>query len=96
MERKGYMNWQYLIDNSIAIGVIVAWTAALALVIICKWEEMIVPGEPLLLSTLFSWAWFRHLEIESHDAQYEVCDKLVCRIAWALENWLWYGGKAVP
>ncbi len=35
------MNWQYLIDHSIAIGVIVAWTAALALVIIYKWESMI-------------------------------------------------------
>ena len=37
--REGYMNLQYLIDNSIAIGVIVAWVAALALVIIYKWED---------------------------------------------------------
>lgn len=58
-------------------------------------QEMIRPGEPLLLSKLFSWAWFRHLELHE-DAQYEVCDRLVCRICWTLENWLWYGGRAVP
>ena len=56
---------------------------------------MIKPGEPLLLSTLFSWAWFRHLDgYETHNGgDYEVCDNWICRIAWTLENWLWYGGE---
>ncbi len=48
-------------------------------------------------STFFHWAYFRH--INNHDrnnADYEVCRNLICRLAWALENWLWYGGKAVP
>ncbi len=33
------INLEWLIDNSFAVGVIVAWTAALALVIIYKYED---------------------------------------------------------
>ena len=33
------INFEWLIDNSFTVGVIVAWSAALALVIIYKYEE---------------------------------------------------------
>ena len=33
------MNWQWLIDNSFAIGILMACAAALALFIIYKYEE---------------------------------------------------------
>ena len=33
------INFEWLIDNSFAVGVIVAWAAALALVIIYKHED---------------------------------------------------------
>ena len=47
------------------------------------------------MARLFAWAFLRHCD-DNPNADYEVCDKLVCRIAWWLENWLWYGGEAVP
>jgi len=43
-------------------------------------------------SGLFSWAWLRHLKLHNH-AEYEVCDRFICRIVWGMENWLWYGGE---
>ena len=46
---------------------------------------------------LFGWAFLRHEDHESQtNADYEVCSNPICRIAWWLENWLWYGGEAVP
>ena len=56
------------------------------------------------LATLFWWAHCRHYALDwngfdtgkaDHDGQYEHCEYLICRLTWWLENWLWYGGKAV-
>ena len=45
-----------------------------------------------ILSKLFGWAWSRHNR--QHDADYEdCCSSPVCRAAWFVERWLWYGGK---
>jgi hypothetical protein len=33
------INWQYLLDNTFALGVIVAWACAMALYLIYRWED---------------------------------------------------------
>jgi len=47
----------------------------------------------LLLSKLFSFAFDRHIA-NCHNADYEVCRHWLCRVAWFVEKWLWYGGVA--
>ena len=47
----------------------------------------------VFLSRIFSFAFHRHCQA-SHNADYEVCRHWLCRVAWALENLLWYGGRA--
>ena len=45
------------------------------------------------LSRLFSWADDRHRRLHSHS-DYEACGDWLCRLAWVLENGLWYEGRA--
>jgi len=45
----------------------------------------------LFLSRLFSFAFDRHVT-NCHNADYEVCRHWLCRAAWFVEKWLWYGG----
>jgi len=45
------------------------------------------------LSRIFSAVFARH-QGQRHNADYAVCVDSACRLAWALENWLWYNGKA--
>jgi hypothetical protein len=47
----------------------------------------------VLLSRIFSAAFERHQQ-NRHNADYEVCTHWLCRLAWCVENWLWYGGEA--
>lgn len=46
----------------------------------------------LLLSRLFSWSFDRHY-LKEHNADYEVCNDWACRLLWAIENILWWGGR---
>jgi hypothetical protein len=45
------------------------------------------------LSSIFSFAFGCHCR-DLHGADYEVCRRPLCRLAWWLENLLWYGGEA--
>ena len=49
----------------------------------------------ILLSIIFTSACDWHYEHCRPSGDYEVCRYLRCRLAWALENWLWYGGAAM-
>ena len=46
----------------------------------------------VFLSRCFCYAWDRHLN-RRHNAEYEVCRHQLCRLAWFVENLLWYGGE---
>ena len=44
-----------------------------------------------LLARIFAGAFERHCD-DLHNADYEVCHDLRCRVTWFVERWLWYGG----
>ena len=46
----------------------------------------------VFLSKAFSYPFNRHCE-RLHNASYDVCHHWLCRIAFFVEKWLWYGGK---
>lgn len=46
-----------------------------------------------LFCYLFYFAFRRHLARHSANAQYEVCDDMLCRFASKIERYVWYGGK---
>ncbi len=46
-----------------------------------------------LLSVIFSAACDRHFDHCRPGGDYEVCRHWRYRLAWGLENWLWYGGR---
>ena len=46
-----------------------------------------------MLHRLFVWTWERHMARCRPIGDYEVCQCPLCRLAWWLERWLWYGGE---
>ena len=45
-----------------------------------------------LLARMFAGAFERHCD-DLHNADYEVCHDLRCRVTWFVERCLWYGGQ---